>query len=197
MKGVMKILGIAVNVALVLIIAAGAVMGFTSKRSPDGIPTVAGRKVLAVISGSMEPAIHTGDVIIVKPLAQGEEIRDGDVITFRAKDAPSMLITHRVMGTVLVNEKPVAYTTKGDANPSIDADVVTREQVVGRYLWRIPYFGYVASFLRKPIGIILFVIVPGLIIVGLEFRKIWIAVSEEEAAKAAAARAAGGEEQPK
>jgi signal peptidase I len=194
MKRLLGVLNVLVNVALVLIIGLGSVMGLLSRRSPDGIPTVAGRKVLSVLSGSMEPAVHTGDVIIVKPLAGGEEVHQGDIITFRTKEKADMLITHRVIGVVLVNGKPVAYTTKGDANSVPDSDVVMREQLVGRYQWRILYFGYVAAFLHSKVGIALCVILPGLLLIGLEFRKIWKALAEEEAAKAASATAAGGEE---
>ncbi|MDB4896793.1 MAG: signal peptidase type [Firmicutes bacterium] len=193
MKASMRILGVLLNVALVLIIAAGAILGFTGRRSPDGIPTVAGRKVLSVLSGSMEPAIHTGDVILVQPLAADQQINDGDVITFRVREKPDMLITHRVAGTVLVNGQPVAYTTKGDANPTVDSEVVVREQLVGRVQLRVPYFGYVSAFLHKPIGIVVCVILPGLILIGLEFRKIWSALAEQEAAKAASAQASGGD----
>lgn len=193
MKRALGLLGWTLNIGLVLIIAAGATLAFTSRRSPDGIPTVAGRKVLSVLSGSMEPVIHTGDVIIVRPLLPAEEIRDGDIITFRAAEKPDMLITHRVVGTVLVNEKAVAYTTKGDANPSMDTAVVVREQVLGRYQWRVLYFGYISNFLRRPVGIAIFVILPGLLLIGLEFRKMWQALAEAEAAKAAAAQAKGGD----
>ena len=86
----------------------------------DRIPAVFDYKVLSVLSGSMEPAIRTGDVIIVEPLRPEHEIREGDVITFRAADAPDMLITHRVIGIVSVNGEPAAYVTKGDANEAPD-----------------------------------------------------------------------------
>lgn len=197
MKLAMKVLGIAMNVVLVLVILLGGFMAFTSRRSPDGIPTVKGRKVLSVISGSMEPTIHTGDVIIVKPLGPGEEVRDQDIITFRSKEKPDMLITHRVVGTVLIDGKPAAFVTKGDANQSSDLGVVSKDQLVGRYQWRIPYFGYISAFLRKPAGIVLFVILPGVIIIGMEFRKMYLTLTEaeaaEKAAKEAEATAEGGD----
>ncbi|HLN64103.1 MAG TPA: signal peptidase I, partial [Symbiobacteriaceae bacterium] len=132
----------------------------------------------------MEPVIHTGDVIIVRPLAQTDSVQDGDIITFRTKDGGDTIITHRVVGTVNVNGKPKAYVTKGDANDSKDGSVVTPAQILGRYAWRVPYFGYVAAFLRRPVGIFLCLILPGLIIIGTEFRKMYRALEEAEAAKA-------------
>jgi signal peptidase len=138
----------------------------------------------------MEPRIHTGDVIIVKPLANpAAEVKDGDIITFRTKEKSDMLITHRVVGTVKVNGEPIAFGTKGDANAANDVDVVAPQQIVGRYAWRVPYFGYISSFIRKPMGIAIFVILPGLLIIAMEFRKMWKALSEAEAAKADEAKA--------
>lgn len=184
MKRFLTVLNGVFTALLVLVIALSAGLAFTARRSGDAVPTVLGRKVMTVLSGSMEPTIHTGDVIIVHPLQNpAEQIKDGDIITFRSTEQSSMLITHRVVGTLLMNGKPVAYTTKGDANKTEDFSVVPVDQVVGRYQWRVPYFGYVTSFLHKPAGIALFVILPGLVIIGLEFRKMWAALSEAEAAK--------------
>lgn len=189
MKIFFKVLNLAVTVALVLIIAAAAFMAFSARFSKDKIPTVAGHKVLTVLSGSMEPSIHTGDVIVIRPYSQGDEIKEGDVITFRTKEKEDMLITHRVMGTVNVNGVPQVYVTKGDANDSEDLSTVGKDQVVGIYQARVPYFGYVSDFLHKPKGIILCVVLPGLILIGAEFRKIYKILAEAEAAKAK-----GGEE---
>lgn len=195
MKLALKILNGLITAALILLIAAGSFLGFAARRSGDRLPSVAGHKVLTVISGSMEPTIHTGDIIIVQPLADpAAEVKDGDIITYHAADDAGMLITHRVTGTLLVGGEAVAFGTKGDANESADSSVVTPEQIVGRYRWRIPYFGYVTTFIRQPVGVVLFLIVPGLVLIGLEFRKMWQAVSAEEKARAAkAAQAEGGD----
>lgn len=198
MKTALKVLNWLITGLLLLAIGTASVLAFSARRSGDAIPTIAGHKVLSVLSGSMEPKIHTGDVIIVKPLADpAAEIRDGDIITFRTREKADMLITHRVTGTIKVNGKPAGYTTKGDNNETMDREVVAPDQIIGRYEWRVPYFGYISSFVRKPIGIILFVILPGLIIIGLEFRKMWQTLSQEEAAKQAAEKAAAEPETPK
>lgn len=186
-KRLMRIANGVLSVLLVLMILGVGFVALTAKRSPDGIPTIRDHKVLSVISGSMEPAIHTGDVIIIRPVARMEEIAEGDIITFRTKAEHDMLITHRVVGIISVNKVPKAFVTKGDANDSEDLSTVSFEQVVGRYAFRVPYFGYISSFIRKPLGVVLVVIVPGLVLIALEFRKIWKALSAAEAAKAEAA----------
>lgn len=184
MKLFLKVLNYAVTAVLILVIAAAAFLAFSARFSKDKIPTVAGHKVLTVLSGSMEPNIHTGDVIVIRPYTPADEIKEGDVITFRTKEKADMLITHRVVGTVNVNGVPQVYVTKGDANDSEDLSTVGKDQVVGVYQARVPYFGYVSNFLHKPIGIILCVVLPGVILLGLEFRKIYQILAEAEAAKA-------------
>jgi len=190
----MSFLGGLFSVLLVLMMLGVGLMALAGRRSPDGIPTFRDYKVLSVISGSMEPEIHTGDVIVIKPVAEAAQIAEGDIITFRSGEEQQILITHRVVGIISVNQEPAAFVTKGDANDSEDPSTVAFKQVVGRYQFRLPYFGYVASFIRKPIGIFSVVIIPGLVLIGLEFRKIWQALSEAEASKAKAKALADSEE---
>lgn len=185
MKIVWKVLNVVLTLAIVLLIAAGAAMAISSKRSADRIPTLLGHKVLTVLSGSMEPTIHTGDLIFVKPVSLDAQLQEKDVITFRAKPDSEMLITHRIVGIIAVNGKAQAYVTKGDANDTQDLTTVARDMVIGVYRSRIPYFGYVLSFIRRPIGVVLCVILPGLVLIAQEFRKMWKALAEEEAAKKA------------
>lgn len=175
---VLKLFNILLTSALVLLIVASTMLAISARRSGDALPSVAGHKLLTILSGSMEPAIHTGDAIVVRP---GQMAKQGDVITFRALEDPNMLITHRVVGMLKINDQLVAYTTKGDNNETMDPDPVKLERVIGIYQWRIPYFGYLADFMRKPFGILLFLILPGLLFIGEQLKKIWRAVEEAEA----------------
>jgi signal peptidase len=180
LQKVLKVLNILVTAVLVLLILASAALSISARRAKDALPTIGGQKLLSVLSGSMEPTIRTGDVIAVRPVQRGEIAKEGDVITFMAKDDGSMLITHRVLGIVQVNGETVAYVTKGDNNQSPDANPVPVDRVIGLYQWRIPLFGYVSDFMRKPFGILLFVVLPGLLFVGGELKKIWRALEETE-----------------
>lgn len=183
MKVLLRILSGALTGVMAVVLVATVALAITARRSEDRIPSVMGYKVLSVISGSMEPAIMTGDVIIVEPLKPEQQIAEGDVITFRAKDKPDMLITHRVTGIISVNGQPAAFVTKGDNNDTEDLSTVARSQIVGIQRWRVPYYGYISNFVRTPVGVVLLVIVPGVALIGLEIRKLIKAVMEEEAAK--------------
>lgn len=110
-----------------------------------------------VLSGSMEPAIPTGSVVVVRPIAAGE-VREGDVIMF-ASLAGHSLTTHRVI-RVDQQSTGLRFFTKGDANKGDDINPVIPAQLVGIVVFSIPYLGYLISFIRTPLGLVLFLIVP-------------------------------------
>jgi len=124
-------------------------------------------KIMTVLSGSMEPAIKTGSLVVIKPK---EEYRIGEVITFQFKGKNP--ITHRIVDIEIVDGKP-QYITKGDANKSPDARKVKKEEVIGRVLFSIPYLGYLVEGVKKPVGFLIVVIVPAVVIIFDELRKIY------------------------
>lgn len=187
MKRLGKILGYVLTSIMVLTIALAAVLIFSSRFSTERLPTINGWRMLTVLSGSMSPTINTGDAIIIRPLELNEVPKEGDVITFRSSQQETeseVLITHRVMGVISINGQPAAWATKGDANNSPDTSTVSRDRIIGVYSWRIPYFGYVAHFLRQPMGIVVMLVIPGLFLIAGEVRKIYRVLEEAEKAKA-------------
>ena len=113
-----------------------------------------------VQSGSMEPSIMTGDLIVLK---KEETYQKNDVVTFTQENRT---ITHRVME---VSKKiPRSFITKGDANQNSDTEVVPEEKVVGRVVQVIPKMGYLVRFLKTPLGFVLCVVLPGALIVYAE-----------------------------
>ncbi len=96
---------------------------------------------MIVMSGSMEPAIKTGSICFVRTKADFQNIKEGDVITYRLLEGT---ITHRV-----IEKNRDGVITKGDANPVKDLGIVTKENYYGKVTGHIPYVGYVLFFLRK------------------------------------------------
>ena len=131
------------------------------------LPIPGNYKLLIVQSGSMEPAIKTGSVVIVKPV---ENYKTDDVITF-VDGTKSQSTTHRVVDTEVVSGK-VYYITKGDANNAEDSNKVPEDKIVGKVLTSIPYAGYILAMAKKPIGFILLVVIPCLMIIIEEAGKI-------------------------
>lgn len=146
--------------------------------SRHGIPGFDFR-VLTVLSGSMEPAIHTGSVVIVAP---ANDYKIGEIITFGELGEAKISITHRVHDIKIVDGESV-FITKGDANDGPDKDETPRSEVKGKVLFSIPLLGYVINFIKKPLGFALVIIVPALWIVFGEIKKIIAEVKKEKNGK--------------
>lgn len=105
------------------------------------IPRIFGIMPCIVLSGSMEPAVHTGAVAFID--TNNTNVTVGDVITYQLTDRK--LITHRVVRQLENGD----LITKGDANETEDNASVTSGQVVGIYLFQIPKAGYLFAALDK------------------------------------------------
>ena len=101
-----------------------------------------------VLSGSMEPAIPTGSIVLADK--NSSDINIGDIIAFNKGD---ISVTHRVSGI----DEDGSFITKGDANETIDSAPVAREQVIGKCRFIIPFLGYVVNYIKTPAGIAVFI----------------------------------------
>ncbi|NOY35742.1 MAG: signal peptidase I [bacterium] len=126
-------------------------------------------EVKIVLSGSMEPAIKTGSVVVIKP---SDNYKIGDIITFGKDTKKDIPTTHRIIEARAVEGK-MLYKTKGDANKSPDTKEVREKEIVGKEVFTIPFLGYLLEFAKKPIGFLLIIIVPALAVAGDEVKKIW------------------------
>ena len=107
-----------------------------------------------VRSESMRPAINMGDLIITGPVDGpiNGEIKAGKIVTFsHGKE----LVTHRVQS---INQ--ASLVTKGDAVEDPDPWPVILSNVSGVYLFKIPYVGYLTSFIQTKFGWFLTIIIP-------------------------------------
>lgn len=127
---------------------------------PEKPPSVLGVTPMVVLSGSMsgdaEGHIEVGDLIFVGK-AEAAELEVGDVIAYMSGGSA---VTHRIVAIETAEDGSLLFTTKGDANEVEDTQVVTEEQLVGRYWGRIPKVGDFALFLQQPLGMLLFIGVP-------------------------------------
>lgn len=108
----------------------------------------AGFRTLVVRSGSMSPAIRTGDVIVTKVVAP-TEAAIGDIVTFRDPSRGSDLVTHRVRA-VKRDGAGISFETRGDANTGVERWSVAADGKIGKVVLRIPSAGYPAGWLGVP-----------------------------------------------
>ncbi len=131
-------------------------------------PVTGNYKILVVQSGSMEPAIKTGSVIIVRP---ADSYRIGDTVTFANEDRKKTT-THRIAKTETENGKTY-FITKGDANNAEDSGRIAQEKIIGKVLFNVPCAGYAVAAAKEPLGFAMLIIVPAGIIIIEEAGKIW------------------------
>ena len=114
------------------------------------IAPVAGYGVFAVRSGSMNPALEVGDLVVTR-LVDPAEIEAGDVITIGTNGGA--VVTHRVVAIQAADDGPV-FTTRGDANANPDPLATRADQLRGRVERRMPLLGLVLAMIAMPAGLL-------------------------------------------
>ncbi len=202
MKRAGRIVGDIVTVLLVLVLTGAFALVFVQRDSGEGGSHFGQYFAASVLSGSMTPHIDTGDVVVDRLVTprQAAKLHIGQIVTYRLAttfDGKPMLITHRIVGivTVHVNSKVSnLYQTKGDANNAPDGALVRPDQVVGVFALRLPYAGYLGSFVHRPLGFGVLIGIPALYLIGEQFLSLWKALEESERRRAASTAAGSGGE---
>jgi signal peptidase I len=135
-----------------------------------GAPRVLGFTSLTVLSGSMEPAIETGDIVVGQPI-RAERAEVGDVVSFR-EPGTQRLVTHRVR-SIRIAGGSAHLTTKGDANNAPERWTISRRGKVSRALYRLPKLGYARSLLEGPLGRFGLIVIPAILLAALALVRIW------------------------
>ncbi len=95
-------------------------------------------QLYSVETGSMEPTLTVGSVIVCKTTEQPERLAARQIVTFHT--TTGAVVTHRIIEVVTSAGGNVAYRTKGD-NPvnSPDAELLTPDRVIGVFAAKIPF----------------------------------------------------------
>jgi len=108
------------------------------------LPPLFGHRTLTVISGSMEPTLETGSVVLDKVIAP-VDARPGDVVTFN-DPVRRKQVTHRLQSMRI--EDGMAYmVTKGDANDVVERWSVPTSAEIGRVAFHVPKLGHVRALI--------------------------------------------------
>lgn len=149
-----------------LLICIGAIAALTSYWVVATLRKNLSYKSYVVQSGSMEPSIRVGDVIIIHTQQSYEKT---DVITY--KDAQKHTVTHRILEKK--EGSPPLYLTKGDANQVADTEEIAHPSVIGKVILVIPKIGYFIQFVRTPWGLILTILVPAILLLSDEIKSLY------------------------
>jgi len=176
----LKVLGWIATILLVIVVLFAAFMMLAPKF---------GLQTHAVLSGSMEPTLKVGGMIICRSTPV-DRIKVGDIIGFSTQGNEE--VTHRVID-ILDNEGQIWLQTKGDANEDPDPDLISpTSDKVERVVLHVPYLGFFSSFMKTRLAFLMFICVPALILLILFSRDIWIAYREMRGKRKAKTAALGG-----
>jgi signal peptidase len=125
------------------------------------VPIPGNFEIKIVKSGSMEPMIMTGSLVVIKPSSSYEL---GNIITFGKDTKRDIPTTHRIVEIKEEAGKRM-FVTKGDANEENDQALVSEKDVIGKVLVDIPRAGFVLDFARTRAGFIAMIAVPALMVI--------------------------------
>lgn len=124
------------------VVVVGLVVGVALHR-----PTLLGGRTSYVFVGgtSMEPALRTGDLVLVEP-ARSYVV--GDVVAYRPLQAPDRTIVHRIVG----GDDAAGFIVRGDGRVTPDFDRPHGSELLGRAVLVAPLVGWAIALLQSPIG---------------------------------------------
>ena len=128
-----------------------------SRLAGNEVPMPFGVGASVVLSGSMEPALSVGDLLI---LQEQTNYIPGDVVVYQSG---SIAVVHRLVA--LEGENAI---TRGDANNAFD-EPIPAAAIKGKVIAAIPVLGYLIWAMKTPVGILL-TIAAAVILVEMSYR---------------------------
>jgi signal peptidase I len=135
-------------------------------------PMALGLHTYTVESGSMTPAIRTGDIVVSEPISP-TDAQVGDIVTFKDPEGSGRLITHRARAISRDANSRIDFVTRGDANTGFENWSVPVDGRIGRIAYRIPAIGYPLTWIGSGPGRIGLIVIPALILLLLGLIRIW------------------------
>jgi signal peptidase I len=108
-------------------------------------------RTATMLTGSMEPGISSGDVVVTAP-RPAADVAVGDVISYHIPIEDHRVETHRVTEVQHRADGTIAIRTKGDANEGVDPWVaVLEDDTVWEVVAVVPKAGSAIRALRQPV----------------------------------------------
>ncbi len=106
-----------------------------------------------VLTNSMEPTVNVNDLVCVKSYQENHTLKKGDIITFRAERfGKPIIITHRFSHKEMNEEGIWVYRTHPEESTYLDPYDTKQEDIIGVYIFHIPYLGKLMQFLKSKFG---------------------------------------------
>ena len=129
---------------------------FFMSRINGSTPSVLGYSIFRVSSGSMEPELMVGDIILDKTVDNPEDLKVGDVITFKSSDYGDLLVTHKVIKAPYEENGKLMLQTKGIAN-EVEDKPISVDNVKGIMICKVDYLDTVYNVFLSPWGLLILI----------------------------------------
>lgn len=100
---------------------------------------------VAIASGSMEPNISKGDIVIVEKISDKKNIEIGNVIAYKYN---GLTVVHRLVKKE-IHDNTYYYYSQGDANNDIDGYIIYEEDIIGIVKFKLPVIGFPTVWLSE------------------------------------------------
>ncbi|MFF0905471.1 UNVERIFIED_CONTAM: ice-binding family protein [Kocuria sp. CPCC 205316] len=122
------------------------------------IPALFGWHATVIETGSMEPHIDPGDVVVLAALPEDQPVPLGGVVQFTSPaEAQPSGVERSVLHRIVINHEDGTYATAGDANAEVDSTPLVREQITGQARLLVPFIGLPSFWLgagqHLPLGL--------------------------------------------
>lgn len=124
---------------------------------PNETSRVIGFRFYTVLTDSMEPVIPTYSLVFSKMVDEDDEIKPNDIVTFKAnRFGEDILLTHYFRKTQYGDDGNLYYRTQGATADDYDNYETSRSDIIGTYVFHIPYLGKVFLFMQSKFGFLLY-----------------------------------------
>lgn len=156
--------GMAVLTTAFLVVAIVLCIAVVSQVLSKGYVSVGGYSMFRVSTGSMEPELPIGTLLVSKQMPISD-IAVNDIVNYRAKSSSmlGMVITHRVISIQQGADGEIYLETKGDANQYPDASYVEQKNLIGKVVYRTEegnVFATLLGILTSPVGFLACIVLP-------------------------------------
>jgi len=155
------------NLTLLLVLLFTASLYFlsTAEKTPWDL------KPFVISSGSMGETVPAGSLVLTRPQ---ETYQKDNIVTYYTNDQngnrQKTPTTHRIIE--ITEGENLGYKTKGDANEDPDISITPHQNLIGKVIFHLPYFGHFTNFARSQNGLIFLIVIPATIMIYQQFQNI-------------------------
>jgi len=114
-----------------------------------------------IVTGSMEPVISVGDVVILDQDVDFESLEVGDIIAFEVtvpSQTEKIIVVHYLDEIMVDDEGTRTFRTRPEVSDEQDDWILSETDIVGTHLMTIPKIGSVLLFLSSPFGRVVLIV---------------------------------------